>query len=121
MAYGEGKKSDIDDLEELSELVKDTSLCGLGSTAPNPVISTLKYFRDEYLAHIAGKCPAGKCTALIEYSITDDCIGCTLCAQHCPVDAIEMKPYQVHEIDQDKCIKCGGCKKICPADAVKVE
>ena len=118
---GEGKKTDIDELENLAHIVQNSSLCGLGKTAPNPVLSTIKYFRDEYEAHIEKRCPAAKCKALITYSITDDCIGCTLCAQHCPADAIAMKPYEKHEIDTEKCIRCGGCKNICPANAVKVE
>jgi NADH-quinone oxidoreductase subunit F len=118
---GEGKKNDIDELENLARIVQNSSLCGLGKTAPNPVLSTIKYFRDEYEAHIEKRCPATKCKALITYSITDDCIGCTLCAQHCPADAIVMMPYQKHEIDTEKCIRCGGCKNICPASAVKVE
>jgi NADH-quinone oxidoreductase subunit F len=117
---GQGVKSDIDELEHLAIMVKKTSLCGLGTTAPNPVLSTIRYFRDEYEAHVEKRCPAGKCKALITYSVTDDCIGCTLCAQHCPVDAIEMKPYEKHEIDTEKCIRCGTCKNICPADAVEV-
>ena len=117
---GQGVKSDIDELEHLAIMVKKTSLCGLGTTAPNPVLSTIRYFRDEYEAHVEKHCPAGKCKALITYSVTDDCIGCTLCAQHCPVDAIEMKPYEKHEIDTEKCIRCGTCKNICPADAVEV-
>jgi len=121
LCRGEGKKGDIEELEELAELIKTTSVCGLGSTAPNPVLSTIKYFRDEYEAHIAGTCPAGHCRELIAYSIIDDCIGCTLCAQHCPVGAIEMTPYEVHQIDQEKCVKCGTCKQICPVEAVKVE
>jgi NADH:ubiquinone oxidoreductase subunit F (NADH-binding) len=118
---GEGKKGDIEELEHLAEIVKKGSLCGLGGTAPNPVLSTIKYFRHEYEAHLEKRCPVGKCKALITYSVTDDCIGCTLCAQHCPADAIEMAPYEKHEIDSDKCIRCGTCKSICPADAVKVE
>jgi NADH:ubiquinone oxidoreductase subunit F (NADH-binding)/NADH:ubiquinone oxidoreductase subunit E len=120
LCAGQGSKTDIQELEDLARMVQTTSLCGLGKTAPNPVLSTIKYFRDEYEAHVEKRCPAGKCKALITYSITDDCIGCTLCAQHCPADAIEMKPYQKHEIDTEKCIRCGTCKSVCPADAVKV-
>ena len=118
---GQGKKTDIDELEHLAQMVQNTSLCGLGKTAPNPVLSTIKYFRDEYEAHLEKRCPTGKCKALITYSVTDDCIGCSLCAQHCPVDAIEMKPYEKHEIDPEKCIRCGTCKSICPEDAVEVQ
>ncbi|MHC4623474.1 MAG: NADH-ubiquinone oxidoreductase-F iron-sulfur binding region domain-containing protein, partial [Planctomycetota bacterium] len=121
LCEGNGKKGDIEELEHLAETVKKGSLCGLGRTAPNPVLSTIKYFRDEYGAHLQKRCPAGRCKALITYSVTDDCIGCTLCAQHCPADAIEMKPYEKHEIDVEKCIRCGTCKNICPADAIKVE
>jgi len=118
---GKGRKGDIEELEDLALMVKQGSICGLGGTAPNPVLSTLKYFRDEYEAHLEGRCPAGRCMAMITYSVTDDCIGCTLCAQHCPADAIAMRPYEKHEIDVEKCIRCGGCKSICPADAIKVE
>lgn len=118
---GEGKRGDIEELEHLAEVVKEGSLCGLGGTAPNPVLSTIKYFRDEYEAHLQKRCPAGRCKALITYSVTDDCIGCTLCAQHCPADAIAMKPYEKHEIDVEKCVRCGTCKNICPAGAIKVE
>ena len=121
LCEGQGKKGDLEELEQLSAMVKKGSLCGLGKTAPNPVLSTLKYFRDEYEAHVEGRCPAGKCKALIKYSVTDDCIGCTKCAQNCPADAIEMKPYQKHEIDDEKCIRCGTCKEVCPNDAIKVE
>lgn len=120
LCTGQGVKNDIDELEHLAVMVKKTSLCGLGTTAPNPVLSTIRYFRDEYEAHVEKRCPAGKCKALIIYSVTDDCIGCTLCAQHCPVGAIEMKPYEKHEIDTEKCIRCGTCNNICPADAVEV-
>jgi ferredoxin len=102
-------------------MVKKASLCGLGKTAPNPVLSTIKYFRNEYEAHLEGRCPAKKCKALITYSVTDDCIGCTLCAQHCPSEAIAMNPYEKHEIDPEKCIRCGTCKSVCPSDAIKVE
>ena len=120
LCAGQGKKGDIEELEHLAEMIKKASLCGLGTTAPNPVLSTIKYFRDEYEAHVEKRCPAGKCKALITYLVTDDCIGCTLCAQHCPADAIEMKPYEKHEIDAEKCIRCGTCKNICPADAIEV-
>jgi len=121
LCTGQGKKGDIEELEHLAHMVKKASLCGLGKTAPNPVLSTIKYFRNEYEAHLEGRCPAKKCKALITYSVTDDCIGCTLCAQHCPSDAIEMNPYEKHEIDPEKCIRCGTCKSVCPSDAIKVE
>jgi len=118
---GQGKQDDLEKLEELALMVKTTSLCGLGQTAPNPVLTTLRYFRDEYEAHLEGRCPAGKCRALIIYRITDKCIGCTRCAQHCPAQAIAMKPYQQHEIDAEKCIRCDTCRQVCPVDAVMVE
>jgi NADH-quinone oxidoreductase subunit F len=102
-------------------MVKAGSLCGLGKTAPNPVLTTLRYFREEYEAHLQKRCPAGKCRALVRYRITDECIGCTLCAQHCPVNAIPMKPYERHEIDQTKCTRCDTCRRICPAKAVTVQ
>lgn len=118
---GEGTGADLDKLERLGHWIQAGSLCGLGSTAPNPVLSTLRYFRDEYDAHLQGRCPAGRCRALIHYIITDRCIGCTRCAQHCPAGAIEMQPYQQHQIDSEKCVRCGTCKAVCPADAVCVE
>jgi len=121
LCNGQGKKTDIEELEHLAQMIQKTSLCGLGKTAPNPVLSTIKYFRDEYEAHIEKRCPVAKCKALITYSITDDCIGCSLCAQHCPADAIEMKPYEKHEIDPEKCIRCGTCKGVCQSDAIKVQ
>ena len=121
LCEGQGKKGDLEELEELAIMIKQGSLCGLGQTAPNPVISTLKYFREEYEAHLEHRCPAGNCKALIKYSVTDDCIGCTLCAQNCPADAIEMKPYEKHEIDVDKCTRCGTCKEICPNDAIRID
>jgi len=117
---GQGKRGDIEELQHLAVMVKQSSLCGLGKTAPNPVLSTIEHFRDEYEAHIQKRCPAGKCRSLIRYSVTDDCIGCTLCAQHCPVDAIPMRPYEKHEIDPDKCIRCDTCRKACPENAIKV-
>jgi len=117
---GKGSPKDLEELETLSGWTKRGSLCGLGKTAPNPVLSTLRYFRDEYEAHIHGKCPTGKCRDLITYSIDDTCIGCTKCAQNCPVDAIAFTPYEVHTIDQEKCIKCDGCRQVCPEDSVSV-
>jgi len=121
LCAGEGKKGDIEQLEHLALMVKKGSLCGLGKTAPNPILTTIRYFRGEYEAHIAKRCPAGRCKALITYSITDECIGCTLCAQHCPAHAIPMTPYEKHAIDASKCIRCGTCRNICPSHAVKVE
>jgi NADH-quinone oxidoreductase subunit F len=118
---GQGKHGDLELLEELAKQVSAGSICGLGRTAPNPVLSTLRYFRAEYDAHLAGKCPAGKCKPLVHYRITDDCIGCTLCAQHCPVEAIPFTPYAKHEIDQEKCTRCDTCLQVCPKKAVVIE
>lgn len=115
---GKGKPSDLEDLEKLAAWTKKGSLCGLGKTAPNPVLSTLKYFRNEYEEHINGKCPTGKCKTMVEYFITDKCIGCTKCVQSCPVDAIPFQPHEQHVIDTTKCIKCDACRAICPVDAV---
>lgn len=117
---GKGQKGDIELLEELCYSIKDGALCGLGQTAPNPVLTTIKYFRDEYVAHIQDKnCPAGECSALIEYSIDADlCRGCTLCARNCPVDAITGKVKEAHTIDTDKCIKCGKCYASCKFNAI---
>ncbi|MCK5850952.1 MAG: NADH-quinone oxidoreductase subunit NuoF [Kiritimatiellae bacterium] len=120
LCEGRGKPGDIARLERLSEMVQEGSLCQLGGTAPNPVQSTIKHFREEYEAHIDGRCPALKCKALIEYRVTDKCIGCTICAQNCPVDAIEMRPYERHEIDSEKCTRCDACRQGCLADAIEV-
>lgn len=117
---GKGKEGDIELLEELCYGIKDGALCGLGQTAPNPVLTTIKYFKDEYIAHIENKtCPAGECASLIEYSIIEDkCKGCTLCARNCPVDAISGSVKQPHTIDADKCIKCGKCMQNCKFGAI---
>ena len=84
------------------------------------MLSTLRYFREEYEAHVAGRCPSGRCKALIRYEVTDKCIGCTLCAQICPVDAIAFRPHERHEIDQEKCTRCDACRGVCPEHAIEV-
>ncbi|MCX6277725.1 MAG: NAD(P)H-dependent oxidoreductase subunit E [Bacteroidetes bacterium] len=117
---GKGVADDLVHLEKLSHSVQSGSLCGLGKTAPNPVLSTLRYFHKEYEAHIHGRCPAGKCAPLIKYTINHKCIGCTKCAQRCPTGAITFKPYEIHEVDHEKCIKCDICRQVCPTDAVTV-
>ena len=118
---GNGTMEDLDTLEELAHAVNDGSLCGLGKTAPNPVLSTLKYFRDEYISHIKDKkCPAGVCTALKTYTINPDlCRGCSKCARNCPAEAIHGELKSPYKIDQSKCIKCGACVSGCPFKAIE--
>ena len=117
---GQADMADLDKLEELCYYVKNNSLCGLGQTAPNPVLSTLRYFRDEYEAHIKEKrCPAGVCKALLSYNIDrDKCRGCTLCARSCPASAIIGSIKNPHVIDQNKCLKCGACMEKCRFGAI---
>ena len=111
---------DLDVLEELASSIQDTSLCALGQTAPNPILTTLRYFRDEYVEHIRDKkCRAGRCLALLGYKIDPKkCIGCTVCARKCPVSAIAGERKQPHVIDQDKCIKCDACYQACKYGAI---
>ncbi len=118
---GQGKEEDLDTLAELSELITNTALCGLGKTAANPVMSTLKYFKDEYLAHVRDKnCPAKVCQKLKHFEISEEeCKGCTKCAKNCPVDAIAGEAKKPHKIDQEKCIRCGTCVEGCKFGAIK--
>jgi NADH:ubiquinone oxidoreductase subunit F (NADH-binding)/Pyruvate/2-oxoacid:ferredoxin oxidoreductase delta subunit len=120
LCKGQGRNGDIEKLEQLAKTVKSQSLCGLGKTAPNPVLTTIKYFREEFEAHIEGRCPAGKCDRLITYSINDDCIGCAKCAAECPVEAISGDPYSVFEINPELCVRCDNCRQVCPFEAVEV-
>jgi formate hydrogenlyase subunit 6/NADH:ubiquinone oxidoreductase subunit I len=112
---------DLDKLERLAKLVHESSLCGLGRAAPNPVLSTLKAFRAEYEAHVdpAGRhCPALRCKSLVTYTINDKCVGCTLCAKRCPVGCISGERRVMHVIDMSRCIQCGHCFEVCRFDAV---
>jgi len=120
LSEGKAALSEIDELEKLCQSVREGSLCGLGKTAPNPVLTGLKYFRDEYESHTKGICPARKCQDLIKYSINDNCTGCTKCFQECPVNAIAFRPYEKHEIDQLLCTKCDNCRLVCPENAVEI-
>jgi NADH-quinone oxidoreductase subunit F len=120
LSEGKSNLKELDDLERLSMDVRNGSLCGLGKTAPNPVLTGLRYFREEYEAHARGICPANRCRDLIKYTITDKCTGCTKCFQECPVNAIAFRPYERHEIDQSLCTKCDNCRVVCPSDAVLI-
>ncbi len=123
ITHGQGREGDVGYLEELGKQIRESSLCGLGQTAPNPVLSTIRYFRDEYEAHIRDKrCPAHVCRALVHYSIDPDkCTGCGRCLRSCPAEAISGTKKESHTIDQEKCIKCGSCYELCKFDAIVVE
>ena len=120
ITMGQGTPEMIDEMEKLCYYIKDNSLCGLGQTAPNPVLSTLHFFRDEYMAHVVDKkCPAHVCKKLLQYKIIEDkCRGCTACSRVCPVGAIQGSVKQPHVIDPNKCIKCGACMEKCKFDAI---
>jgi len=120
LSMGKAVLADIDELEKLCKSVKDGSLCGLGKTSPNPVLTGLRYFREEYVEHTNGICRANRCMDLIKYNINDKCTGCTKCSQDCPVNAIPFKPYEKHEIDQLICTKCDNCRIICPENAIEI-
>jgi NADH:ubiquinone oxidoreductase subunit F (NADH-binding)/NAD-dependent dihydropyrimidine dehydrogenase PreA subunit len=121
VSRGKAALDQLDLLEELAVAVQDTTLCGLGQTASNPVLSTLRYFRDEYVEHVQnGRCPAGVCKELVTYSINENCNGCTACVRVCPEDAIAGEKKERHVIDPDKCTRCGACQTVCKFDAIEV-
>ena len=123
LCKGEGTMETLENLEDLSNVIKDTSLCGLGQTSPNPVLSTMENFREEYEEHVTDKkCRAGQCKDLMEYVIDQDlCIGCTLCVRNCPVNCIEGEKKQPHTIDTSICIKCGTCIEKCKFNAISIQ
>lgn len=122
ITLGNGRMEQVDELEEFAHVVKTASLCGLGQTAPNPVLTTIRYFRDEYEAHIRDhKCPAGVCKALIHFSVDPEtCTGCHVCTRACPTGAAVGEKKEIHSIDQEKCIKCSACYDACKFDAIKI-
>ena len=119
---GKGTMEDLDKMQNLCNVIKDTSLCGLGQTSPNPVLSTMNNFYNEYLAHVVDhKCPSSQCKDLLRYEVIEEnCVGCTACARNCPVNCISGERKQVHYIDQALCIKCGACYEKCKFDAIAV-
>jgi NADH-quinone oxidoreductase subunit F len=121
LCEGEGRPEDLANLAELADRVSRNSLCGLGQTAPNPVLTALRYFREEFEIHVhERRCPAGRCSSLIRYRVNSTCNGCTLCAQVCPVNAIAYRPHERHEIDADLCTRCNMCFDICQEGSVEV-
>ena len=119
ICVGKGRAEDLANLAELAESISKSALCGLGKTAPNPVLSTLRFFKDEYLEHLDGMCRTGTCKDMVVYQICDECVGCTKCSKTCPAEAIEYTPYEKHVIDTSKCTKCGLCIDECSYDAIK--